>query len=76
MITKRFHEIGTFMPPCRSIELLSTETKGVDAGWLRCPPGTKYLKLEFQLDKEMFYKEITEVKAYTLQSLIGNAGTL
>ena len=76
MITKRFHEIGAFMPPCRSIELLSTETKGVDAGWLRCPPGTKYLKLEFQLDKEMFYKEITEVKAYTLQSLIGNAGTL
>ena len=75
MVTERFHEIGAFMPPCRSIELLSTETKGVDAGF-RCPPRTKYLKLEFQLDKEMFYKEISEVKAYSFQSLIGNAGKI
>ena len=41
-----------------------------------CAFQTKYLKLEFHLDKAMFYKEISEVKAYTFQSLIGNAGKI
>ena len=74
-IRRNFMKIGAFMPPCRSIELFSIETDGHNPGW-RCPRNNPYFKLRIYLDKEMFYKEISEVKAYTFQSLIGNSGNL
>lgn len=68
-VVKNFLEIGAFMPPCRSIELFSIETKGHNPGH-RCPTRNPYFNLEIYLDKEMFYKEISEVRAYTFQSLV------
>ena len=61
----------SYIPPCRSIEGLSKITKGTDLEW-RCHK--KYLEMQFHLDEERFYKEISVVRAYTFQSLIGNAG--
>ena len=52
---------------------MSITTKGRDAGW-KCT-FDDYLDLYFYLDKEMFYKKISIVPAYNIQSLIGNAGT-
>ena len=61
------------MPPCRSIELFSKSTRGIDPGrW--CPVNNPYLDLSFTMDEEM-YKEITIVPAYNFQSLVGNAGS-
>ena len=56
-----YFDHGMYMPPCRSIELLSKETKGLDPGW-RCPKNKGYLDLLFYLNEEM-YKEITLVPA-------------
>ena len=72
-INEYYFDSGNYMPPCRSIELLSITTKGRDAGW-KCT-FDDYLDLYFYLDKEMFYKKISIVPAYNIQSLIGNAGT-
>ena len=71
-ITDDYFDSGIYMPPCRSIELFSKSTKGIDPGW-RCPENNRYLDLSFTMDEEM-YKEITIVPAYNFQSLVGNAG--
>ena len=60
-----------FMPPCRSIETLAKITKGTH---LRSFSSYSFLDLKVYLDEESFYKEIVLVPAYTVQSLIGNAG--
>ena len=72
-ITDDYFDSGIYMPPCRSIELFSKSTRGIDPGrW--CPVNNPYLDLSFTMDEEM-YKEITIVPAYNFQSLVGNADT-
>ena len=73
-INQELDEIDGFMPPCRSIETISKITKGTDKGHL-CFRDS-YLEMKFYLDEETYYKEIILVPAYTLQSLIGNAGKI
>ena len=63
------------MPPCRSVEILKKSTKGTELKGTGClQSSTSYLDLKVYLDEESFYKEIVLVRAYTIQSLIGNAG--
>ena len=73
-INEKLFETGVFMPPCRSIERLSTTTNGKKVKF--CPIGKQYLKLLFYLDEDTFYREIKVVPAYPFKSLVGNAGML
>ena len=61
-----------YIPPCRSIEKLSKTTKGKDLS--RGCSKDSIIEVELFLDQENLYKEIGLVRAYTFQSLIGNAG--
>ena len=74
-LNKQLSQKDAFMPPCRSIEKLAKRTKGTDM-WRSCitEPERSYLDLEFYLDEEIFYEEVILSSAYTLQSLVGNAG--
>lgn len=75
-ITEEFNRLKASIPPCKSIERLSQTTYETD--WdSKCafiPPyiGTLMLKIDFH--RETMYKEISLVRAYTLQNLVGNAG--
>ena len=71
-LNKNLYKKNVFMPPCRSIEGLSTQKQETDLGF-RCLQNS-YLDLFFYLDEEKMYKEIILVPAYSFQSLIGNAG--
>ena len=72
---KELYQNDGFMPPCRSIEKLAKTVTGKKVHEIECrstPYG--YLDVKFYFDEESTYKEIIRVPAYTLQSLIGNAG--
>ena len=73
--TKEVFRHEGFMPPCRSVEILKKTTKWTKPKEHRCEKSSgSYLNLRVYLDEESFYKEIVLVRAYTIQSLIGNAG--
>ena len=77
-LNERMYKSNEYMPPCRSIERLSTITKGV---WksiqINCQvQGGNYLDLLFYLDGETMYEENILVASFTFKSLIGNAGNL
>lgn len=66
------------MVPCRSIELLLTTTNEVDLG-IKCTltyPHSGSLFLSMDFSKETMYKEVVRIRAYTLQSLVGNSGNI
>ena len=73
-INKEFHNVKTYMPPCRGMEKLTETVYETDLGF-KCFGG-KWLYLTFDFHRETLYKEIGLVRAYSLQSLIGNAGKI
>jgi len=74
-LKKQLSQNDAFMVPCRSIEKLAKRTKGTNL-WRRCSFASEgsFLDLELYLDEEKFYEEVILSSAYTLQSLVGNAG--
>jgi hypothetical protein len=62
------------MPPCRSIAEVSKEKVGTTPNWLSCRK--TWLKLKVYLDEQSYYQELILLPAYSLQSLIGNAGRI
>ena len=66
---------GIFMPPSRSIETISNEKEARKPSWFACSR-TSWLKLEIFLDNQSHYEEISLLRAYAFQSLIGNAGAV
>ena len=72
---KEIYQQDGYMPPCRSIEKLSKTTIETELRGISCySTPYSFLDLKFYFDEESMYKEILLVPAYTLQSLIGNAG--
>ena len=61
-------------PPCKSIEKLSQTSYDIDLGNKCTFTGSWRLMMTFYFHKETNYKEITIVRAFCFQSLIGNAG--
>ena len=57
-------------PPCKSIEKLIQMTYETDQGLDYSPS----FEVHVYFKKETMYKEIRLVRAFNLQSLIGNAG--
>ena len=68
-LAKNFEEA---LPPCRSIERLIASGTGMD---IQCKRHDNTLKILFHF-REPVYKEIQVIRAYTIQSLVGNAGTI
>ena len=64
-----------FMPPCRSIETISNEKVATKPRWFACSR-TTWLKLRIFLDQQSYYEELSFLRAYSFQSLIGNSGTI
>ena len=68
------YKIKESEPPCRGIEKLMESTNEIDHG-IRCTfTGRWRLMLTFDFGKEISYKEVLLVRAYSFQSLIGNSG--
>jgi hypothetical protein len=67
-ITSVMEDIEETLPPCKSIERLITNAKE-----RKCTRKDKKLWLKFTF-QEPLYKEITVLRAYGFQSLVGNAG--
>ena len=80
---------GNIMPPCREIEKIQVEFKDLEDEDLKDDYYTNVIEKAFQGDLDthehwlglriyyhsaIYYKEIKEVKAYSTQSFIGNAG--
>ena len=65
-------------PPCKSIEKLTQTMFEQDLGVMCAfmPGSDSQLTIEVRFSRETMYKEVQLVKAYSLQSLIGNAGKL
>ena len=61
-------------PPCKSIEKLSQTSYDIDLGNKCTFTGSWRLMMTFYFHKETNYKEITIVRAFCFQTLIGNAG--
>ena len=61
-------------PPCKSIEKLSQTSYDIDLGNKCTFTGSWRLMMTFYFYKETNYKEITMVRAFCFQTLIGNAG--
>ena len=72
-ILEEMNEKDNFMPPCRSIEILTTKQRG-NTDWRYCL-GQNFLELHVFLDEQSHYEEVNLLPAYTIQSLIGNSGT-
>ena len=76
-ITSEFNNLKNAIPPCKSIERISQTTYETDLG-NKCAffyPYFGKLMLTIDFHKETMYKEIQLVRAYTLENLVGNAGT-
>ena len=76
LIYKEFNAMNISIPPCKSIEKLAQTTYGTDLG-IRCTlTGSAHSQLILNMDfsKETMYKKIELVRAYSLESLVGNAG--
>ena len=66
------HKEDKFIPPCRSVEILSTKERRKTNG--RYCLGKRFLELQIFLDGQSHYEEVNLLPAYTTQSLVGNAG--
>ena len=66
-IDRLLQDVEEHFPPCNSIERLITDASGYD-----CSSEDRDLRLTFYFYPT--YKEINVLKAYGLQSLVGNAG--
>ena len=73
-IFEEMTNIDTFMPPCRSIEILATKERG-KTDWRFCFK-KRFLELNVYLDEQSHYEEVNLLPAYTTQSLVGNAGMI
>ena len=66
------------IPPCKTIDKLTQMTYEKDEAVIpNCtalPPYHNRLMLYIYFNRETMYKEIRLVRAFSLQSLIGNAG--
>ena len=62
------------MPPCKSIEKLIQMTYETDRSHQEGTESTSSFGVHVYFKKETMYKEIRLVRAFNLQSLIGNAG--
>ena len=69
-IHRKLQDVEEDLPPCWSIERLVTSATGHD-----CTSEDKDLRLSFYFHDPV-YKEVNVLKAYGLQSLVGNAGKI
>ena len=76
MTDEKLQYTESFMKPCKSIGLLSKQTKGskLDRDFQICKDFEYFMNLVLIFGKEPIYKEITILASYSFQSLIGNAG--
>ena len=79
-ISKLLEIPETSMPPCRSIELLSKTVNEIDND-IACtmgkpPPYFGELVLSVDFTQQTMYKEVTLVRVYSIQALVGNAGIM
>ena len=72
-INKELYKKNGYIPPCRSIETIIKTTKG-KTGWRMCY-SFKFLDLKMFVDEQSHYEEVFLYPSYSLQALVGNAGT-
>ena len=70
---KELWRMSDSIPPCKSIEKLTQMTYEIDQA-SHCTSNYDQLMLQIFFNRETMYKEICLVRAFDLQSLIGNAG--
>ena len=74
----QFKRVSDSIPPCKSIDKLTQMTYEMDEmvkpNCTALPPYHNRLMLYIYFNRETTYKEIRLVRAFNLQSLIGNAG--
>ena len=70
---KELNRMSDSIPPCKNIEKLTQLTYEFDEAG-QCPHFDNQLYLRILFNRETMYKEIRLVRAFNVQSLIGNAG--
>ena len=76
LFTEEVVHVNRFRPPCKSIEKLIQTIHEIDLGMKCTFVGGDHNKLVVRANvfREAMYKKVTFTRAYSLQSLVGNAG--